>query len=392
MRVLMTGLSARAAAESAARAGFAVTALDAFADLDQHPSVRMLPAPPSFTAHRAARAALDTRYDAAVYLAGFENHPVAVGRLASGGALWGNAPDVLRQVRDPWLLTRTLQRRGFAAPKVIVGSRGPIDEASSLTWLVKPLASGGGHGVWPCAPGTGRPRGCYLQERVEGTPGSVVFVAAGGRAVPFGVSRQLVGERAFGISGYRYCGNILAADGDPPFDEATVEAARAIARVVAAEFGLVGVNGIDFVARDGAVHVTEVNPRWTGSMELVERAYGWSVFGAHAAACRAGELPDVDLLRVQRTSPAVGKAVVFAPRDIRVGDTRAWVGDPDIRDIPHPDQSIAAGRPVCTVFASGADAAACHAALVRRAEWVRLQLGLPHPTSARPIGRRPVRQ
>src|SRR4030095_5614913 len=40
--VLIVGVSTRAAAESAARAGFRVTSIDAFADLDQHPSVRAL--------------------------------------------------------------------------------------------------------------------------------------------------------------------------------------------------------------------------------------------------------------------------------------------------------------------------------------------------------------
>src|SRR5216110_553778 len=51
--------------------------------------------------------------------------------------------------------------------------------------------------------------------------------ARAGRAVPVGVSRQLVGEHAFGAAGYRYCGNILAAAGDAQFarDEALVDAA-----------------------------------------------------------------------------------------------------------------------------------------------------------------------
>ena len=40
MRLLIAGISTRAAAESAARAGFEVTAIDAFGDLDQHPGVR----------------------------------------------------------------------------------------------------------------------------------------------------------------------------------------------------------------------------------------------------------------------------------------------------------------------------------------------------------------
>ena len=46
--VLIVGVSTRAAAESAARAGFDVIALDAYADLDQHPSVRALSLPRDF--------------------------------------------------------------------------------------------------------------------------------------------------------------------------------------------------------------------------------------------------------------------------------------------------------------------------------------------------------
>ena len=216
------------------------------------------------------------------------------------------------------------------------------------------------------------PRGCYLQEFIDGTPGSVVFVAAGGRAVPLGVFRQLVGEHAFGVTGYRYCGNILVA-ADDAADAPLVDRASALAHAVAEEFGLVGVNGIDFVARDGVPYAIEVNPRWCASMELVERAYGFSVFGAHAAACAAGALPEFDLVQARRGAGAVGKAVVFARRDVSVGDTRAWLpGDAaaGVRDIPHPNQRIAAGRPVCTVFATGRDAISCHAALVRRAERV----------------------
>ena len=87
-RVLVAGISTRAAAESAARAGFSVTSLDAFGDLDQHPSVRALSLPRDFgtrfTSPAAARAARTIESDSVAYLASFENHPNAVGRLAAG--------------------------------------------------------------------------------------------------------------------------------------------------------------------------------------------------------------------------------------------------------------------------------------------------------------------
>lgn len=368
------------------RAGFVVTAIDAFADLDAHPSVRALAVPRDvggpFSAQAAARAARDIECDAAAYLSNFENHPAAVSTLASGRALWGNAPAVLRRVRDPLRVADAFRRRGIPAPAVRMNL--PNDPND---WLVKPLSSGGGHRVRTWRPvikgrpfdpkGGGRvPRGCYLQERIHGTPGSVVFVAAGRRAAPLGVSRQLIGDPAFGADGYRYCGSILAAAGDAQFagDETLVEAASALASASAEDFNLVGVNGIDFIARDGLPFPIEVNPRWCGSMELVERAYGLSVFGVHAAACTDAVLPEFNLARARRGRDAVGKAVVFARQDVAVGDTRSWLADADVRDVPHPGERIAAGRPVCTVFGAGPDAAACYAALVRRAGRVYAEL------------------
>src|SRR5919204_109955 len=101
MRVLIAGISTRAAAESAARAGFTVTALDAFADVDQHPSVRALLLPRPFSAAAAAAAARNVECDAVAYLANFENHPDEVAALAGPRRLWGNPPAVLRRVRDP---------------------------------------------------------------------------------------------------------------------------------------------------------------------------------------------------------------------------------------------------------------------------------------------------
>jgi predicted ATP-grasp superfamily ATP-dependent carboligase len=389
VNLLIAGVSTRAAAESAARAGFAVCAIDAFADLDQHPLVRPRSLGPDFTPGAAARAAQDLSCDAVVYLSNFENHPNAIRTLAAGRALWGNPPDVVSRVRDPLMLAEALKKRGMAVPEVRL-KRDTIDrlkpdtadrlklnpmDAVGRQWLVKPLSSGGGQRIRAWQPDTDLPRGCYLQEFIEGPSGSVVFVAAAGRAVPLGISRQLVGEKALGAEGYQYCGSILETvrpegSSDLLFQEALVERACALAHGVADAFGLVGLGGIDFVARHGVPYPVELNPRWCASMELLERAYGTSILGTHAAACTSSLLPDFDLLEAQNPRGAVGKAVVYARRDVNVGDTRPWLSDDEIRDIPRPGVHVPAHRPVCTVFADGRDASAVYAGLLRRAERV----------------------
>ena len=85
------------------------------------------------------------------------------------------------------------------------------------------------------------PRGSYLQERISGVTGSIVFAADGRRAVPLGLSRMLVGEPAFGAGGFRYCGSILGSAGDAQFpaDERLLERATLLAERVTQAFGLV---------------------------------------------------------------------------------------------------------------------------------------------------------
>jgi predicted ATP-grasp superfamily ATP-dependent carboligase len=390
-KVLVAGVSTRAAAESAARAGFAVTAIDAFADVDQHPSVRALSLGDEFSPAAAARHGRNISCDAVAYGSNFENHPRAVALLTQGRVLWGNAPDVVRRVRDPKLLSDALRRRGLAAPAVADDESQTESQTESRTesrtesqipnpksqveWLLKPRASGGGHGIRRWQGGGEVPHRYYLQERIDGTPASIVFVACGGAVVPLGFSRQLLGLEEFGVSGYRYCGNILTAGGE---DDDVLDAAHRVAAAIAEEFGLVGLNGIDLVVRDRIPYVVEVNPRWCASMELVERTYGLSVFGAHAAACSAGSLPMFDLASARRGATASGKAILFARRDCSVGDLRvelkSLAGAGDLRDIPHAGRAIRQGRPICTVFAAGRNATACRAELVRRAAAVETSL------------------
>ncbi len=368
-RVVLAGLSTRAAAASAARAGYAVTAVDGFADLDQHPAVHALEVPGRFTATAAARIARTAPGGAVAYLSGFEHAPSAVAMLAAGRALWGNTPDTLRRVRHPATLAETLRREGLHAPEV-----SGVPRADGV-WLLKPVRSGGGHGIRPWTGGHALPRGTYLQAFVEGRTSSVQFVASGGRAVALGLTRQLVGDAAFGATGFTWCGGIL----EPAPDDALMRRAMRLAHVLARAFDLRGVNGVDVMDRDGELVPLEVNPRWTGALELVERADGTNLFAVHAGACVEGRLPTDG---PRRRTVAVGKAIVFARHDVLAPDTRAWLTDATVADVPHPGEHVAAGRPFCSVFAEGPDVAACRDALVRRAAQVYASLVPAHVAGA----------
>lgn len=357
--VLIAGVTTRALAVSAARAGYRVTAVDAFGDADLRAVAELVPLRRplggAFGAMDAARAARAVHAHFAAYTSNFENDPSAVDVLARGRRLLGNDAVTLARVRDPLALARALRARGFAVP--LTRASAPPAGQRGL-WLLKPRRSGGGHGTVAWHPRRPVPRRAYLQEWITGLPGSIAFAADGERAVPLGLTRQLVGEPALGASGFRYCGSLLAGDAPLfPRQDELLERATALADAVTESFGLRGLNTVDFIARRGVPFPIEVNPRYSASMELVERASGLSLFRVHLEAS-AGRLPR----RPRAVRPVFGKAVVFARRGFVVDDPATW--RIDVADIPRRGERIARGRPICTVFAHGHTAAACRAALL----------------------------
>jgi predicted ATP-grasp superfamily ATP-dependent carboligase len=218
------------------------------------------------------------------------------------------------------------------------------------------------------------PAGVVVQERIAGVPCSAAAVADGRSAVVLGVSEQLIGRRALGARGFTWCGNVTPPRLAERERRALAGAARAICAHLAAAFGLRGLFGVDLVWDGAQAWVVEVNPRPTASLETIEAVHGVRSFTAHLEGC-AGRLPAgraTPHASPQRP-PAAGKAVLYAPRDVRAPDTRAWAAR-GIRDVPHPGEPIGAGHPVCTLVATGRSPEAVLADLEARAAALRGEL------------------
>ncbi|HET9272524.1 MAG TPA: hypothetical protein VFO31_30310, partial [Vicinamibacterales bacterium] len=95
--VLLTGVSMRAAAQSAVKAGYHTHTIDAFGDLDLPRGKKRMArfnVDGRFDAYGALNDSSSVEADAVVYGSGFEDESGAVDLLARGRALWGNPPDV----------------------------------------------------------------------------------------------------------------------------------------------------------------------------------------------------------------------------------------------------------------------------------------------------------
>lgn len=367
-RLLILGASARAAAASARRAGLEPFAIDLFADRDTQLLGDCLRCPPDEYPEGLFRLARQVPPMPWMYTGGLENYPELIGELAKERELWGNGPDVLRRVRDPFALSNLLSANGHAHPRVLPAT-GPLPDEGS--WLRKPLRGSAGFGIGHARRSDRTSTRHFYQEFVVGQPMSMVFVSRVG-LVP---TRQLVGMPWLHAAPFRYAGSI------GPVDYSTLDmqdVSRSGFRL-ATHAGMKGLFGIDFVHDEQRDHVIEVNPRYPASVEVIEHAGGIAVVSRHQLAFGRGQYQPALL----KPTCVVGKAIYYADRPITFpaegpwDDSLAHVTDvwrrPDFADIPHPGDVIDAGHPVLTFFTEADSEEVCLRRLqLRAAELDRL--------------------
>lgn len=347
--LLVVAASGRALAASARRAGYRVRTVDGFCDLDTCALGPCLAAPMQGSALdlRAVRDELQAwlrrcgeRGDAvagAVVGAGLESAPEMLAWLSARMALLGNAAEPARQLLDPARYLTLLDEFAIDHPE----SRLDPPSAEDGLWLVKEMGSSGGLGVRHWGPSEPRPRGPhYFQRLVPGTPGSLLFLANGSDVAPVGFNRLLISETG-GDLPFLYGGALSGLSIGAAARRAVEDWARRLTR----RLGLRGLNGIDFILRDGRPSMLELNARPPATLSLYDTAVPGGLLSHHIAACR-GELP-----RAALTSEATlaGQSVLYAWRDLRVGADLDW---PDwTRDRPCPGTRIPRGAPLCSLFA-----------------------------------------
>ncbi|MCO6459411.1 MAG: ATP-grasp domain-containing protein [Pirellulaceae bacterium] len=357
-RLLLLGASVRAAAQSAWRAGYQPLAADLFADAD----LRRLTAARPATPYPAGLLAASRRLPDApwMYTGALENHPEILETLAGERPLWGIPAATVRQLRNPWVLSEAVAGSGWQVPRLCRTlddrpAAGPTT-CPPLRWLRKPFRSAGGSRItWA---GDRQPdRGDYYYQQFE--PGlccSAVFVADRGTAHCLGISRQLTGCAWLGGQGFQYCGNL----GPWPASDELLAAVRDLGRRLCGQFDLRGLFGADLILGADALYCLEVNPRYTASVEVLERAAPWQAIGLHALACQQLALPQVP---VHTPAAVYGKGILYARRPAAIGSafvrwaerwnaSRGW---PRIADIPLAGQRIHPGRPITTLLVQGGD-------------------------------------
>jgi uncharacterized protein len=359
----VAGLSARMLAEAAHGGGYQPVALDLFGDADtRRVATSWLPIGDPARLRIDGEALLSAlrylRREGAVGWiagAGFEAQPELLAAAAQLLPLLGNLPQVVARVRDPAQFFGRLAALGIAHPETRF-----VRPPSPLGWLRKNAASSGGWDVWPLpevdaaalepiGPAQDVATSVYYQRMATGTPMSALFLADGRRARLLGVNRQIV--RRLGARPYLFRGCI----GPLPVAPGLRRRLEEMLDALSANFGLRGLNGLDFLLDGEDCAVLEINARPPASIALYGDALPGGLLRAHLAASLEGQLPAVgDEIAVGSARPC-GFEVVYARQRCRisVGVADAWAQLAWCHDLPAPGTTVGRGEPLCSVSAVG---------------------------------------
>lgn len=371
--LLIVGASVRAAAQSAKRAGYAVCAVDLFGDADLQAIAPTVQVAIEDYPNGLIAAADRSPPGAWMYTGGLENYPSVVGEISKSRELLGCTPDALLRCRDPY----EFRNQCFLWAFPFVNWCNPGTSPDTGSWIRKPRASAGGHGisVFHQPPYPPANEEYFFEELKPGLPQSAVYLANGESFRILGVTEQLIGAEWAGASEFQYCGSIGPIEVEPsPWEEY-----GQFGLAMRSEFGLRGLFGVDAnLLSSGELMPIEINPRYTASIEVLERALPIQPIAWHVDACRHGRLPDYHW-EPEDSCAAHGKVIVYAREAVTISQRFVdWCqsenehsGDwPALADLPHVDTKIDKGQPVLTAFARGSCVESLRQELRRQAEKV----------------------
>ena len=224
-------------------------------------------------------------------------------------------------------------------------------------WLSKQPDKSGGLGVmWACETQRGQSR--VYQSWVEGKRFGATFMGFGCRAALLGVCRSLhtrIGNRPFVYAG---------SYGPVTINSETKRQLTMLGREVVSQFSLYGLFNIDFVVdRYRQLWLLEINPRWSGSSELIERALApavasaeFSLFDLHYRCLSRNQSQLDSICGALRdgcpTDRRWIKKIIFATHDgVFIDDSNEDIETRTrFADIPRDGTRLVRGSPVMTVI------------------------------------------
>lgn len=373
--LLVIGVDNVSLAASAKRAGYQVFAVDHFGDQDlKHVCRGSL----SVIKQRRGKScghlssnfspeillqltkALLKRYeiDALLLSSGLDDSSDILFELNELVPILGNHPSIIKKIRDKIEFFHELDRLEISHPETAVAEdlEEAREESKDVGYpvVVKPWSGFDGAGVRKARDSRELKQAfreaslvnkkVLIQKYISGTHASASLISSINGAITLTLNEQLIGMQEFGQrEPFGYCGNVVPLSAP----RRVVEECNSMVERVAQHFGLVGSNGVDLVlSKEGVPYVIEVNPRFQGTLECVERVLGMNIVETHVKACMEEKLPRVDWA----LSSLCARFILFAPQRLVAPELNTFRG---VSDIPMPGVIVEEGEPLCSFLIEG---------------------------------------
>jgi len=370
--LLVVGIDTVSIAKSARETGYRIYAVDYFGDIDLRRVCSVCKAIIEQKRGKSCGRA-ESKFKPEVFLrmtkSLLEKHEIDAILLSSGlddffdvlyglndlVPILGNSPEVIERVRKKQGFFKELGCLGIVHPETAIVKDADEAKAAAVEIgypvVVKPVKGFGGAGIRTAqnSEETGRAfleaslasEDVLIQNFIDGIHASISFLVADNDVRVLTINEQLLGLRfLFQQEPFGYCGNIVPLH----FANSILAICERITKKIALHFGLKGSNGIDLViSREGTPYVTEVNPRFQGTLECVEKVLRINLVKSHIDACLRGSLPIMN----EKTSTFCTRLVLRAPKHIVAPDLTIFR---EVRDVPLPGTIIEKGEPLCSVI------------------------------------------
>ena len=344
----LLGCRIRPFMENGFRHGYDVKAADGFNDWDAKKFGKLVTAN---TVNPACYPDVLKRYcdmdgSPIIFCGPVEVDPTLIEQAAKkGGILNAPASAIAKSRRHDFL--KQMATDGILFPKT------GHDTAPDGKNFIKDFSSAGGVGVTQDL-GAKMREGQYRQQAVDGLSVGATFLTVNNHGRDstslMGITEHINRVSEFGQSGYHYGGIVYPADVANIHEQAI----KNFGQRAAAQSGLVGWWGADFILNENSAYLLEINPRFPASAELIAMAHDIDLIGTQTSAIN-GDKCD---LEVGEPHSITATAVCYAKTDYVFNDPQEWF-ELGARDIPHDGEEIKQGEPVISLYATAGSFKEC---------------------------------
>ncbi len=379
-KIGIIGLNARAAAQSAKRAGYDVFLATYFSDADTASITKnFFPMQKEKFEPDLKEYSINTLVDFATEkFKGKVNNVILTSKIGDSAKavktiekkfkIIGNNSENVRRAKSWEFLKKVLAKHSILYPKTSIVDANKIDKINGIDKIdeinlnfpcvIKAMDIDNGK----CPPNkifsfaelenlitrSKVQREILIQEFIDGIPLSCSVLSDGRHAVAISVNQQLIGEKFLGGCGLKYCGNIVPYEGN----RALIQNIKKISEFIISYLSIVGSNGIDYVVNKDKIYFMEVNPRIQDTIENVEKYLGINLVEEHIKACNNSDEKfneKFNFIEERKKGKFYGKGIIYAKKDVKVKNLAPL----NTGDVPNSGCLIKKNEPICCIYEEG---------------------------------------